>query len=177
LESSSAEKKIVSLQLGRILKNDFGIVRVCEWGFPQVIQSSLIAEGKPFPTLFWLSCPFLKEEVSRFESAGMIAEFEKRLEEDETFAGEYLRAHSQTALLKEELLEKAPVSEEQKRLLMERGIGGIRNLKRVKCLHLQLANFLGGVPNPVGREVWNLLKKTQCSYERVICGELLSKYE
>jgi len=177
LESNSAEKKIVSLQLGRILKNDFRIVRVCEWGFPQVIESSLITDGKPFPTLFWLSCPFLKEEVSRLESAGMIAEFEKRVEEDEAFAGEYLRAHSQTTLLKEELLEKSPVSDEQKRLLMERGIGGIRNLKRVKCLHLQLANFLGGVANPVGREVWNLLEKTQCSYKRVICEELLSKYE
>lgn len=177
MESNSAEKKIVSLQLGRFLKNDFRIVRVCEWGFPQVIESSLIADGKPFPTLFWLSCPFLKEEVSRLESAGMIAEFEKRIEEDEVFAGEYLRAHSQTTLLKEQLLEKSPVSDEQKRLLMGRGIGGIRNLKRVKCLHLQLANFLGGVPNPVGRDVWNLLKKTQCPCERVICEELLSNYE
>jgi len=177
LESSSAEKKIVSLQLGRVLKNDFRIVKVCEWGFPQVIESSLIADGKPFPTLFWLSCPFLKEEVSRLESAGMIAGFEKRVEEDEAFAAEYLGAHSRTALLKEKLLEKSSVSDEQKRVIMERGIGGIRNPNKVKCLHLQLANFLGGVPNPVGREVWNLLKNTQCSYKRVICEELLSKHE
>lgn len=177
MESDKIEKKIVSLQLGRELKNDFRVARVCEWGFPQVIESSLISYGKPFPTLFWLSCPFLKEKVSRLESGGMITEFEKRIERDGVFADEYLKAHEETTLIKKRILGRCTLSESQKLLLLVRGIGGIRNLKMVKCLHLQLANFLGGVNNPIGREVWSLLERTRCSSERVICRELLNRNE
>ncbi|MBN2220002.1 MAG: DUF501 domain-containing protein [Kosmotogaceae bacterium] len=177
MEINNIEKKIVSLQLGRVVKNDFIVVMLCDWGFPQVIRSSLISDGRPFPTLFWLTCPFLKEEVSRLESKGMISHFEKRIEQDKSFAAAFLDAHRETTLLKEKMLDESSVPEESRRLLLDRGIGGIRNLKKVKCLHLHLANYLGGIENPVGREVWNLLEKKQCSLTRIICKELLRDNE
>ena len=177
MESNNIEEKIISLQLKKVVKNDFIVVRLCDWGFPQVIESSLISDGRPFPTLFWLTCPFLKEEVSRLESKGMISHFEKRIEHDKSFATAFLGAHRETTLLKEKILCEASVSGESRRLLLDRGIGGIRNLKKVKCLHLHLANYLGGIDNPVGREVWNLLEKKQCSSTKIICRELLRENE
>lgn len=177
MESNNIEEKIISLQLKKVVKNDFVVVRLCDWGFPQVIESSLISDGRPFPTLFWLTCPFLKEEVSRLESKGMISHFEKRIEHDKSFATAFFDAHHETTLLKEKILCEASVSEESRRLILDRGIGGIRNLKKVKCLHLHLANYLGGIDNPVGREVWNLLEKKQCSSTKIICRELLRENE
>jgi len=177
LESNNIEEKIISLQLKKVVKNDLVVVRLCDWGFPQVIESSLISDGRPFPTLFWLTCPFLKEEVSRLESKGMISHFEKRIEHDKSFATAFFDAHHETTLLKEKILCEASVSEESRRLILDRGIGGIRNLKKVKCLHLHLANYLGGIDNPVGREVWNLLEKKQCSSTKIICRELLRENE
>ena len=177
MESNNIEEKIISLQLKKVVKNDFIVVRLCDWGFPQVIESSLISDGRPFPTLFWLTCPFLKEEVSRLESKGMISHFEKRIEHDKSFATAFFDAHHETTLLKEKILCEASVSEESRRLILDRGIGGIRNLKKVKCLHLHLANYLGGIDNPVGREVWNLLEKKQCSSTKIICRELLRENE
>ncbi|PIJ63272.1 DUF501 domain-containing protein [Mesotoga sp. H07.pep.5.3] len=177
MESNNIEEKIISLQLKKVVKNDFIVVRLCDWGFPQVIESSLISDGRPFPTLFWLTCPFLKEEVSRLESKGMISHFEKRIEHDKSFATAFFDAHRETTLLKEKILCEASVSEESRRLILDRGIGGIRNLKKVKCLHLHLASYLGGIDNPVGREVWNLLEKKQCSSTKIICRELLRENE
>ena len=145
MESNNIEEKIISLQLKKVVKNDFVVVRLCDWGFPQVIESSLISDGRPFPTLFWLTCPFLKEEVSRLESKGMISHFEKRIEHDKSFATAFFDAHRETTLLKEKILCEASVSEESRRLILDRGIGGIRNLKKVKCLHLHLANYLGEI--------------------------------
>ena len=68
MESSRFEKAIVEAQLGRELKNQFRVVKRCSWGYPQCIQSDLISNGKPFPTLFWLTCPFLYKEVSDIDS-------------------------------------------------------------------------------------------------------------
>ena len=100
-----------------------------------------------------------------------------RINEKSGLAESFFDAHRETTLLKEKILCEASVSEESRRLILDRGIGGIRNLKKVKCLHLHLANYLGGIDNPVGREVWNLLEKKQCSSTKIICRELLRENE
>ena len=177
MESSSPEKKVVSLQLARELKNDFSTVRSCKWGYPQVIRSKLIQGGKPFPTLFWLTCPLLRRLVSTMESNGLIQKFEDRIEKEESYRERYLKAHEETVLVKRESLVGLELSEWQKEKLFGSGIGGIANPLKVKCLHLQLANYLGGVSNPVGRDVWESLNEKKCSGERVICLELLRRNE
>jgi hypothetical protein len=173
LESLSFEKKIVSLQLGRDLKNDFTTAMRCTWGYPQVIKSSLVSDGRPFPTLFWLTCPLLRREVSLLESQGLISYFEDIMERDRDFAEAYSLAHNETRLLKQSILEELQLSEWLETALIERGIGGLKDRRKVKCLHLQLANFLGGISNPVGREVWKRIERRECLGEKIICEELV----
>ena len=177
MESASPEREIVSLQLDRELKNDFSTARFCKWGYPQVIRSELISGAKPFPTLFWLTCPLLRRLVSTMESGGLIQEFEYRIERESVYRERYLKAHEETALMKRESLEGLELSEWQKEKLFGSGIGGIANPLKVKCLHLQLANYLGGVSNPVGKDVWESLSEKECRGERVICLELLRRNE
>lgn len=177
MESACLDKKVVSLQLSRELKNDFSTVKRCVWGYPQVIRSSLISEGSPFPTLFWLTCPFLRQLVSGLETRGLIGLFESRIKHETPFREKYLRAHAQTAALKKTLLGESELPTWQRDPIVKRGIGGIKNLESVKCLHLQLANFLGGVENPVGREVWESLETTQCDGKKVVCERLLRENE
>jgi hypothetical protein len=43
------------------------------------------------------------------------------------------------------------------------GIGGMLNLESIKCLHLQVANYLGGVENPIGKAVLEELKEIHCN--------------
>ena len=54
------------------------VARRCRFGFPQVVVSAPLSRGmKPFPTLFWLTCPFLKRRCGELESMQKIAELEK----------------------------------------------------------------------------------------------------
>jgi hypothetical protein len=126
-----------------------------------------------FPTLFWLTCPFLVAEVARLEAGGGVGRYERLLGEDPELAREYLQAH--VAYRRERI---ALLSQEERGFLRERGaweavttgIGGLRNPRRVKCLHAQLAHFLARGENPIGERVAAELRGLYCPPERVLCA-------
>ncbi|MCK4778309.1 MAG: DUF501 domain-containing protein, partial [Actinomycetia bacterium] len=69
--------------LDRTPKTSLRVVRKCESGYPQVIMNDLLdMDNKPFPTLYWLTCPYLIKRISRLESDGMIKEIEERIKSD-----------------------------------------------------------------------------------------------
>lgn len=141
----------------------------CRWGYPQVILNRPVtasaADLEIFPTLYWLTCPYLCREVAVLESEGRIAQFEERLAQDEHFAQAMDQNHAAYA---RERLALIPL-EVQKRLqqeyperyqvLAESGIGGIRNPQGVKCLHTHVADYLARGENPIGKETLEILAK------------------
>ena len=152
---------ILRSQLGRKPKGDYKVIKLCKFGFPQVIKNPPVVDGKPFPTAFWLTCPYLVKEVSRLEEAGYISKFEKILKKNERFRRKYLKAHSLERMLRKPFIsENLPKGVKKK--LLSAGVGGIENPLGVKCLHLHLASYLGGVPNPIGREVSKLVPALEC---------------
>ncbi|MDY6895845.1 MAG: DUF501 domain-containing protein, partial [Thermotogota bacterium] len=46
---------IIEKQLGRCVSNVLTIEKRCIYGYPQVIKSFPLKDGKPFPTLYWLT--------------------------------------------------------------------------------------------------------------------------
>ena len=160
--------EIVERQLGRRVENFSRVVRLCPRGKPVVIESLPEKSGKPFPTLYWLTCPHLRREVSRLEEKGLISEFEKRIEMDPSFREELFRAHEEVKRRRRELVETGWIRE----VLENVGSGGIKDLTKVKCLHLHLADFLAGVNNPIGREVWNMIKEKECDEPPRECEEI-----
>jgi exopolyphosphatase / guanosine-5'-triphosphate,3'-diphosphate pyrophosphatase len=100
------------------------------------------ADGNPFPTLFWLTCPAAVKAVSRVEATGEIGRYNERTERDPAFAEALERAHREYA-------------EERARDLPEaRDWGGVGGTRRgVKCLHAHYGNHLAGGADPVGAEV------------------------
>ena len=154
----SGDLEIVRRQLKRDIDNFRKVVKRCKWGFPVVIESLPEKEGKPFPTLYWLTCPHLRKEVAKLESKGWIRKFEEIIKKDEIFREKLVRAHLQVAKRREALIKNDKVRE----ALRGVGSGGIRDLTKVKCLHLHLADFLAGVENPVGEMVWIMIDKREC---------------
>lgn len=156
-------------------------MKPCPYGFPQVILNRPLlpdplspqGEPEPMPTIFWLTCPFLVEEVSKLESAGAVKRYEKMLSQDKKLAQSYARAHEEyrqerLSLLSEE--ELSFVKERGYTALLSGGIAGISNPKRVKCLHAQLAHFLAGRGNPIGALLAQELPRLFCPPERVLCA-------
>ena len=136
-ELRASDLDAVREQLGRDPSVPFSVVARCGDGHPLVIRNRpLDAEGHPFPTLYWLTCPVAGATVSRIESEGWIG----RLEGDREIARDLADVHARYAAERGELL---PGSEAWG------GVGGTRT--GVKCLHAHYAYHLPGGDDPIGR--------------------------
>lgn len=157
---SEEDIKIVARQIGRIPKNIIRIVRRCSCGFPVVIESHSVLEGKPFPTVYWLTCPYLRYQISKLESNGGVKRFETLLSESLELYAKHVEAHLKASERAIELARNASCSVIER--LSRCGMGGIADFKHVKCLHMHVAYHIGGIKNPVGEMVLSELKSVEC---------------
>ena len=126
-----------------------GTTARCRFGFHRVLVCSPLDKGlKPFPTTFWLSCPWLVRRIGTLESGGGVKVFEGWL--TRVFPGEWRGYNRDHQRLRLALLGPAwrvflhdfkPKIWDRLRLS---GVGGIRYgfEINVKCLHLQAASWL-----------------------------------
>ncbi|MBN2821588.1 MAG: DUF501 domain-containing protein [Coriobacteriia bacterium] len=119
-------------------------------------------DGEPFPTLFWLTCPFLCERVSALESEGAVTVWTDRLEADAGLADEMRAADEVYRRLRQ--AEAGGVDR-----CWTVGIAGQRDSLKVKCLHAHVAAFLGGIDDPIGRAVLAGLER-ECDDSRCMKG-------
>ena len=164
----ASEKRVVEAQIGRKTKVPFTVVKRCSYGYPMVIEC-FPTDGKvPFPTLHWLTCPYLRKEIARLEEKGMIKQLENLLRISESFKRAYEKAVEYDRKRKLELLEDSKMDSSW---VYGMGIGGIRDLQHIKCLHLHVASYLAGIPNPVGKKVLESLDDLECSVP--LCSHLI----
>ena len=143
--ASPADLAVVTAQLGRRPRGTRAVAHRCPCGLPDVVQTRpRLADGTPFPTLYYLTCPRAVAACSRLESSGVMREMTARLAADPELAARYQAAH-QDYLARREAV--APVPE-----LAGVSAGGMPG--RVKCLHALLAHALavGDGVNPFGDE-------------------------
>ncbi|MBU1048844.1 DUF501 domain-containing protein [Candidatus Bipolaricaulota bacterium] len=168
-----SDRRIVGQQLGRRPRGVFRVSVRCSYGYPQVIRVHPVVAGKPFPTLFWLTCPLLAREIGHLEADGWVKHLETRMMEQPELRDAMRQAHQRTCAIRDELLsadEKAALTANGTLVgLVGRGIGGISNWDRLKCLHLHAAHELAEA-NPVGRAVLDMLPVIECSSQQVICS-------
>lgn len=171
---SKEDLEIIEKQLGRCVSNVLTIGKRCIYGYPQVIKSFPLKDGKPFPTLYWLTCPYLVEEVSKLEAQQKITEIEKIIQNDPELKRQLVRVHQVEIEKRMKLLgEKInSLPENMIKKLKETGVGGIENFSSVKCLHLHYASYLVGENNPVGGIVDRYIAKKCCDDSR--CEKLKS---
>ena len=167
------DERIVAWQLGRPPRGLLGIARRCSYGYPQVVQVYPVIDGAPFPTLFWLTCPFLVQAIDRLEADGWVKRMEGLLSQDSCLAHSVEEAHLRYAAERADLLspEDRAFLEGRGILkdLLKKGIGGTADSCRVKCLHLHTAHALAR-ENPIGARVLGLLRERACLNTEVICS-------
>jgi hypothetical protein len=141
-----ADLGAVGRQLGRTPRGTRAVAHRCQCGLPDVVETTpRLADGTPFPTLFYLTCPRATALCSRLESAGLMREMSDRLAEDPDLAHQYLAAHE------DYLARRAAIGEVPE--IAGVSAGGMP--QRVKCLHVHLGHALAVGPgvNPFGDEV------------------------
>ncbi|HEX5595870.1 MAG TPA: DUF501 domain-containing protein [Micromonosporaceae bacterium] len=149
--ATDADLAAVAEQLGRPPRGTRAVAHRCPCGLPDTVETSpRLADGTPFPTLFYLTCPRATAACSRLESAGVMKEMAERLAADPELAARYRAAHEDYLARREAI---APVPE-----IAGISAGGMPG--RVKCLHVHLAHALAAGPgvNPFGDEVLELVE-------------------
>ena len=136
----------VEAQLGRPPRGLREVVHRCPCGSPDVVETSpRLAEGTPFPTLYYLTCPRASSAVGRLEASGAMREMADRLRSDPELAAAYRAAHEAYLARRAELGDVPEID----------GVSAGGMPTRVKCLHALLAHALAAGPgvNPLGDEV------------------------
>ena len=138
---TEADIAAVSAQLGRPARNVIGIAARCVCGKPTVVSTApRLADGTPFPTLYYLSHPAATAAISTLEADGVMPTLAALLVDD--VADAYLAAHEQYLADREgiEVVEEIA------------GISAGGMPTRVKCLHALAGHALAAGPgvNPIG---------------------------
>jgi uncharacterized protein len=145
--------KQVELLLGRPPRGLEDVAAYDSAGAPAVIRVSSLVDGKPFPTLFWLIDPVLCYRIDQLEAGGLIAQFQRRIDAEPELRRGMQVDHVAHIALRESYM-CATVRRRLRELgfgdtLSSKGIGGISNFSRIRCLH----TWYGAhrvVPNTVG---------------------------
>ena len=144
-ERAERDREIVARQLGRPPRAMRAVAHRCPCGNPDVIETSpRLADGTPFPTLYYLTCPRASAAVGRLEASGLMRQMTQRLHDDAELADRYRAAHDSYLAQREALAHVPQIA----------GISAGGMPTRVKCLHVLLAHTLAVGPgvNPLGDE-------------------------
>jgi hypothetical protein len=144
-ELDPADRAVVGRQLGRAPRAIRTVAHRCPCGNPDVIETApRLADGTPFPTLYYLTCPRAASAIGTLEASGLMSEMTDRLRTDPDLAAGYRAAHEAYLRRREEIEHVDEID----------GIsaGGMPN--RVKCLHVLVGHSLAAGPgvNPLGDE-------------------------
>ena len=149
--ATDADLAAVGAQLGRPPRGTRAVAHRCPCGCPDVVETTpRLADGTPFPTLFYLTCPRAVSGCSRLESAGVMREMAQRLETDPDLAARYRVAH-EDYLSRRAAIGQVPEID---------GVSAGGMPGRIKCLHVHVGHALATGPgvNPFGDEALRLLE-------------------
>jgi hypothetical protein len=134
---------LVARQVGRPPRTPWRVAAFCTFGFPTVISSpSCLDDGTPFPTTYWLTCPFLTEAASAAESAGWLAEWDAHIANDPALAAALEETDA-------ELRARRAAETGGEDACAGVGVAGQASLA-AKCLHARVALVLVGIDDRIG---------------------------
>ena len=145
----TTDEAAVEQQLGRPPRSVRRVAHRCRCGLPDAVETApRLADGTPFPTLYYLTCPRAVAAVSRLEAAGTMRLMQERLAAEPPLGRAYLAAHRDYLARRDEAARAAGVDPLPPGT---QSAGGMPD--RVKCLHALVAHELA-VPgaNPLGRQ-------------------------
>jgi len=133
------DQRVVSWQLGRPAKPFRRVATRCAYGFPAVTeQAPFDAGGEPFPTTYYLTCPWLVSGIARLEAAGGVERLSRAAAAEPALAASLARADAEQRRLRPEL---------------DVGIAGTRSRENLKCLHAHAAFALARPGYELGERI------------------------
>ena len=146
---STNDRDAVARQLGRAPRALAGVAARCPFGQPAVVaQRPYDGAGTPFPTTLWLTCRSEAAAISRFESAGGVAELQAELSRRPALRQSRAAADRRVQALRRSLLDPGAQLDDGRSL--ELGLAGEPPGAPIKCLHAHAAVALACPPYAFG---------------------------
>ena len=121
----------------------------CPYGRPAVIaQAAYLADGTPFPTTYYLSCPHAVARIDALEAAGGVDRYERLVAGDSEAMAEYRAGAARQHELRRPA---ARMADDGASLAL--GIAGTSWDGAVKCLHAHAAFALAEPGYALGRRI------------------------
>jgi hypothetical protein len=148
------DEAVVSRQLGRPARPFRRVAVRCPHGFPAVTEQAPFGpDGEPFPTTFYLTCPWLVSGLARIEAAGGVERWSRAAADDEELG---------------KSLERADRAQRELRPELDVGIAGTRFPETLKCLHAHAAFALARPGYELGERILDEVAERWCPDAR--CG-------
>lgn len=145
---------LISRRLGRRPRGLEDIAVRDDNGEPIVIRVASLVEGKPFPNLFWLIDPALVYRIDVEEAGGLIRSMQETVDAKAALQREMINDHRAYIDLRNSYMDAGIEAQLRANnyydVLQQRGIGGIADFGRIRCLHTWYAAHLV-LPNTIGR--------------------------
>lgn len=150
-----SDRAVVERQLGRAPRALRRVVVRCPYGQPAVTEQSAYDDtGRPFPTTFWLTCPYLVAAVSRLEAAGGVERWSRAAADDARLASSLRRADAEQRRIRPQL---------------DLGVGGAGpGAGGLKCLHAHVAFALARPGYELGERI---VAEIEPRWPPVCCSE------
>ena len=145
---------VVGWQLGRPVRALKTVAVRCPHGFPAVTeQHPATRDGSPFPTTYYLTCPWLVAAISRIEATGGVTRWTDAAGSDPKLSASLAWAQNEQKRIRPEL---------------DVGIGGTTDPARIKCLHAHAAFALGRPDYALGEAVLAEVDEQWCPDARCV---------
>ena len=153
------DRALAEQMIGRPLRGESAAAVRCGWGLPAVLRvDPALADGTPFPTVFWLACPVANSAIGTLEASGVMQDLKARVQDEADLAPAHRRAGARYVAFRDGLGPPVPG---------DPAAGGMPD--RVKCLHTLYGHHLATDDNPVGAWVAEQIEPLTC---RTPCATL-----
>lgn len=170
---AGADAAVVAGQLGRPPHPITLIAARCPFGFPAVVEDlPYDGLGRPFPTLYYCTCPTLVAAASRLESGGGVAAWTRRVAAEPDLARSAADAAADSAVRRTDLVRAFELEMVDGGASLTTGVGGVGDLLAVKCLHAHVAHALAQPGYALGEAILAEMTDPWCDDRR--CSALLS---
>jgi hypothetical protein len=153
---SSHDRERLLTDLGYLRYEPLRVLRRAASGTPAVVLSFYAPKDPDSisTNVFWITDPDLRASVDRLEATGAVSSIKDAVLADSPSAARLAEDHRAYHALVERLFDACLGRPPPK---PEFGIGGVRALDQVKCLHAHLACFLGTGRSVVGERVAGMI--------------------
>ncbi|GLQ31799.1 DUF501 domain-containing protein [Litoribrevibacter albus] len=144
---TDSDIQFIEQALGRVPRGIISVSSRSPEGQPTALKMHCVVGEAPFPTHFWLCHPLLIEKINFLESQRLVKPLELLIEETPALAKAFLEDQKRYQAIRNACLTDLDKAYLLKLGILEqylekRGIGGIEDFSKIRCLHMQIAHLI-----------------------------------